>query len=79
MKHMLKPPATARLKLTYGKLLSSLAFKFNLRRYTSETERVYLILAMLLGASVYAYVVGSICSIIASMNMRETEFQVGGY
>lgn len=41
----------------------------------TEAERMYLIFAMLIGASVYAYVVGSICSIIASMNMRETEFQ----
>lgn len=41
----------------------------------TDAERTYLIFAMLIGASVYAYVVGSICSIIASMNMRETEFQ----
>ena len=38
-------------------------------------ERIFLTLAMLLGASVYAYVVGSICGIIASMNQKETEFQ----
>ena len=41
----------------------------------TTTERFYLVVAMLLGASVYAYVVGSICGIIASMNQKETEFQ----
>ena len=30
---MLKVSGTKRLKLTYNKLLSSFAFKFNLRRY----------------------------------------------
>jgi hypothetical protein len=29
-----KAPGTKRLKLKYDKVLSSLAFKFNLRRYT---------------------------------------------
>ena len=41
----------------------------------TEAERVFLIVGMLVGASVYAYVVGSICSVLASMNYRETEFQ----
>ena len=41
----------------------------------TDVERTYLVFAMLIGASVYAYVVGSICSVIASMNHRETEFQ----
>jgi hypothetical protein len=34
MKPKLKPPGTKCLKLTHDKLLSSFAFKFNLRRYT---------------------------------------------
>mmetsp|Transcript_11731 Transcript_11731/g.38590 ORF Transcript_11731/g.38590 Transcript_11731/m.38590 type:complete len:644 (+) Transcript_11731:119-2050(+) len=44
---------------------------------TPETnaERVFLIFAMMIGASIYASVVGSICGIIASMNQDETEFQ----
>ena len=33
MKPMLKAPVTKRLKLKYGKLLSSCAFNLNLRRY----------------------------------------------
>lgn len=41
----------------------------------TEPERVFLTVGMLVGASVYAYIVGSICSVIASMNYRETEFQ----
>ena len=34
MKSKLKPPGTECLKLKYDNLLSSFAFKFNLRRYT---------------------------------------------
>ena len=34
IKPMLKPPGTKHLKLKYDELLSSLAFKFNFRRYT---------------------------------------------
>ena len=34
MNPMLKPPGTNLLKVNYDKLLSSLAFNFNLRRYT---------------------------------------------
>ena len=34
IKHKLKAPGTMRLKLKYGKLVSSFAFKSNLRRYT---------------------------------------------
>ena len=33
VKPVLKPPGTMRLKLKYGKLLSSFASKINLRRY----------------------------------------------
>jgi len=36
MKPMLKPPGAKRLKLKYDELLSDFAFKFNLRRYTTE-------------------------------------------
>jgi hypothetical protein len=34
MKPALKPPRSNRLKLTYYKLLSNVAFKINLRRYS---------------------------------------------
>eukprot|EP00898_Chlorokybus_atmophyticus_P002905 jgi/Chlat1/3615/Chrsp237S00261 len=37
-------------------------------------ERAYVIVAMMLGASVFAYIVGSVCGIVASMNQRETAF-----
>jgi hypothetical protein len=36
MTSKLKPPGTNRLKLTYDNLLSSFAFKINLRRYNLE-------------------------------------------
>jgi hypothetical protein len=38
MNPMLKAPGTKRFKLNFDKLLSSVAFKFNLRRY----NKVYL-------------------------------------
>ena len=34
--HVWKAPRTMRLQLTYGKLLSSFAFKSNLRRYAED-------------------------------------------
>ena len=37
-------------------------------------ERVYLIIAMLFGASMQAYVVGSICDIISNLNQTSGEF-----
>jgi hypothetical protein len=40
MKPMLKPPGTQRLKPKYDNLLSSFAFNFNLRRYSSA-ERLF--------------------------------------
>ena len=40
IKQTLKPPGTKRLKLKYYKLLSSVAFNFNLRRYTEEMEEL---------------------------------------
>jgi hypothetical protein len=33
MKPLSKPPGTKRLKLKYGRLLSTYPFRFNLRRY----------------------------------------------
>jgi hypothetical protein len=39
MKPKFKPPGTKRLKLEYDGLLSSFAFKFNLRRYTMAELR----------------------------------------
>jgi len=38
MRPMLKAPGTKRLKLKYHKLLSSFAFEFNLRRYSTATS-----------------------------------------
>ena len=40
----------------------------------TQYERMYEIYGMILGASVYAYMVGSICSIVASMNAASAEF-----
>jgi hypothetical protein len=34
---------------------------------TSTAERFFIIFAMLIGTSVFAYVVGSVCTIVASM------------
>ena len=41
----------------------------------TDGERLCLVFAMLLGASVYAYVVGNICDIMGTLNQRESEFQ----
>lgn len=40
----------------------------------TQYERLYEIFGMILGASVYAYMVGAICSIVASMNAASAEF-----
>lgn len=40
---------------------------------TSTEERVFIIFAMLVGTSVFAYVVGSVCTIVASMDKKESE------
>ncbi|KAA6426426.1 MAG: voltage-gated ion channel superfamily [Trebouxia sp. A1-2] len=40
----------------------------------TQYERIYEIFGMILGASVYAYMVGAICSIVASMNAASAEF-----
>jgi hypothetical protein len=39
IKRTLKAPGTERLKLTYDKVLSSFAFEFNMRRYTTASRR----------------------------------------
>eukprot|EP00239_Pterosperma_sp_CCMP1384_P005519 CAMPEP_0197845274 /NCGR_PEP_ID=MMETSP1438-20131217/2229_1 /TAXON_ID=1461541 /ORGANISM="Pterosperma sp., Strain CCMP1384" /LENGTH=787 /DNA_ID=CAMNT_0043456501 /DNA_START=335 /DNA_END=2698 /DNA_ORIENTATION=+ len=41
---------------------------------TTDWERLYVILCTILGASVYAYTVGAVCSIFASMDRRRNEF-----
>ena len=40
IKPTLKLPGTNRMKLEYEKLLSSVAFKFNLRRYSTELRKL---------------------------------------
>ena len=40
---------------------------------TNTSERFYVIFAMLIGTSVFAYVVGSVCGIVASMGKRTAE------
>jgi len=40
IKPTLKAPGTRRLRLNYDELLSSFAFKFNLRRYSKGTIKV---------------------------------------
>jgi len=42
IKPTLKPPGTKRLKQKYDKLLSTFAFNFKLRRYTSVINRWFL-------------------------------------
>ena len=39
----------------------------------TRTERFFVILAMLIGTSVFAYVVGSVCGIVASMDKKSNE------
>ena len=40
---------------------------------TSTAERFFIIFAMLIGTSVFAYVVGSVCTIVASMDKKQSE------
>ena len=40
---------------------------------TTTSERFYIIFAMLIGTSVFAYVVGSVCGIVASMDKKSAE------
>jgi len=47
MKPMLKPPGTKHLKLKCDILLSTFAFKTNLRRYIQATPAVYELFAAL--------------------------------
>ena len=41
----------------------------------TDAERAFEILGMLLGASTYAYVVGSVCGVAATLSARETEHE----
>jgi potassium voltage-gated channel Eag-related subfamily H protein 7 len=41
----------------------------------TDAERAFEILGMLLGASTYAYVVGSVCGVAATLSERETEHE----
>lgn len=40
----------------------------------TDLERVYAVFAMLAGASLYAYIVGGVCGIVATMDADTTEF-----
>lgn len=40
----------------------------------TKTERIFTILAMIFGTSVFAYVVGSVCGIVANLDKKSTEF-----
>ncbi|KAK3238061.1 hypothetical protein CYMTET_51902 [Cymbomonas tetramitiformis] len=40
----------------------------------TDLERVYAVFAMLTGASLYAYIVGGVCGIVATMDADTTEF-----
>mmetsp|Transcript_9796 Transcript_9796/g.34132 ORF Transcript_9796/g.34132 Transcript_9796/m.34132 type:complete len:698 (+) Transcript_9796:423-2516(+) len=41
---------------------------------TNTDERFFIIFAMLIGTSVFAYVVGSVCGIVQNMDRKNTEF-----
>lgn len=38
-------------------------------------ERLYLVFGTMIGGGIFAYVTGNVCQVMASMNVRETEFQ----
>lgn len=38
-------------------------------------ERLYLVFATMIGGGIFAYVTGNVCQVVASMSVRETEFQ----
>jgi len=40
----------------------------------TDAERVYTVFSMIVGASIYAYIVGSVCGIVASMDSDRTAF-----
>ena len=42
---------------------------------TNSSERIYLIVAMIVGAGLFAYVVGNICDVLLSLSVRDNEFQ----
>ena len=41
----------------------------------SNPERVFVILALFIGASFYSYIVGTVCAVLAKLNEKETEMQ----
>jgi len=41
----------------------------------TDVERIYVTIGMVLGAAIYAYMVGNVCSIIASLNVSEEKFR----
>ena len=41
---------------------------------TTDLERVFVTCSALIGASIYAYMVGAVCGIVASMNESNTKF-----
>jgi CRP-like cAMP-binding protein len=42
---------------------------------TNSSERIFLIIAMIVGAGLFAYVVGNICDVLLSLSVRDNEFQ----
>ena len=41
---------------------------------TTDVERAFTCLSALVGASIYAYMVGAVCGIVAGMNEKNTKF-----
>ena len=41
----------------------------------NEWERLFLIFAMYIGAGVFAFVLGNVCDVVASLNMRDNDFE----
>ena len=42
---------------------------------TNTVERIFLIIAMIVGGGLFAYVVGNICDVLLSLSVRDNEFQ----
>lgn len=42
----------------------------------NDHERVFVIFGILVGASYFSYVVGSVCSVLAKLSEKEEEFQL---
>lgn len=41
----------------------------------TEWERLFLIFAMFIGAGVFAFVLGNVCDVVTSLNMRDNDFE----